>query len=478
MTDWLERVDRAEDLNPLTNVEAEIGLLCDLIAQNKWIDPAADKLRAVDFAVPLHGMVFGQMVDQASRGKTVDAVTLSPFLQNEDGWPKLSRTLAGAHLNDTSHGRTKTYIDQIVDLGRRRRMVTGFQEVIQAARTPGSSVDELVVQADEAVAELADETAELEQAPAGDYAQKVIDSFGKPIIGVRCGIIGSLDDVIGTLRPSELIVGGGRPGMGKTGTVCSYAVGAASRGHGVLLFSLEMSADELTRRILADMCHTPKGSVAYEKIRDGLVKGTDLDRVIAAKQRLDRLPLEISDRAGLTIAMLGRRVRRHKRRLAAQGKRLELVIVDYLQLMSPSRGGMSLYESATEISRGLKLLAKDENLTVFALAQLSRDVEKRVEKRPVASDLRDSGQIEQDADVILFLYREEEYTRMMKPADEFGAKYEQWRTDMETVRGKIEFIVRKRRSGPVGTAMGYFFGEYAAVRGSDFYSLGEGPERG
>jgi len=469
---------QAESINPLANPEAEISLLGDLIVNNRLIDPAADKLRPVDFSVPLHGLVFGRMAEQAARSRAVDAITIAPFVQEEDGWPKLQRVLAAAHLNAGPPARTKTYLEQIVDLARRRRAVEGLQEVIRSLRTPGHDIDELVVQADEAVAELADETAEIEQAPVGEHAQRVVESFGKPIVGVRCGVIGSLDDIMGPLRPTELAVGGGRPGMGKTAMVTSYALGAAGRGHGVLMFSLEMSADQLTRRVLADMCHSPAGSVPYERIRDGNVRGPELDRVLAAKKRLDALPFEINDRGGLTLAMLNRRVRRHKRRLAAQGGKLDLVIIDYLQLMSPSRSGMSPYESATEISKGLKTLAKEEHLAVFALAQLSREVEKRTDKRPIASDLRDSGQIEQDADVLLFLYREEEYLRRSKPADEYSTKYDAWRTEMDTVRGKIEFIVPKRRSGPTGEAIGYFFGEYAAVRGGDFYRLGEGPAHG
>lgn len=470
--------EQADSINPLSNPEAEIRLLGDLIANNGLIDPAADKLRPVDFSVPLHGTVFGIMVQQSSAGAQVDAVTIAPFVQAEDGWQRLNRTLAAAHLNAGTREQTKAYLDQIIDLSRRRRMVLGLQEVIQSARSLDTQCDDLVVRADEAVAEMADQSLDVEQASAGEHAQRVIDSFGKPIIGVRCGIIGSLDEAIGTLRPTDLIVGGGRPGMGKTALVTSYALGASIRGHATLFFSLEMSGDQITRRMLADMCHTTKGSVPYASIRDGNVNGRDLDRVRDAKRRLDALPLEICDRAGLTLAMLCRRVRRHKRRLAAQGKRLELVIVDYLQLMAASRPGMSPYESATEISKGLKTLAKDEGLTVFALAQLSRDVEKRPDKRPMPSDLRDSGQIEQDADVLLFLYREEYYLGQTEPVDEFSGKYEAWRTDMEAVRGKVEFLVRKRRSGPTGQAMGYFFGEYAAVRGIDFWQLGEGDPHG
>jgi|GEM_PF-413191 len=462
----------------LHNPEAEIGLISDLLADNRLIDPAADRIRPVDFSVPLHGHVFGKMVEQVAMGRHVDAVTLAPFFNAHDGWRALERVLAAADLNAGSPERTKAYLEQVCDLGRRRRMVHGLEEVVQSARDGSETCDSLIVLADEAVAELADEGASEDQAPASVFAEHVIESFGKPIVGVKCGIIGSLDKVIGFLRPSELIVGGGRPGMGKTSVVSTYAWGAASRGHPVLMFSLEMSGDELTRRMLADMCCSRRGGVLYENVLNGEVKGDDLAAIRGAAQRLRDLPLEISAKGGLTLAMLGRRVRRHKRRLAAKGQKLELVIIDYLQLMAPSRPGMSPYEHASEVSKGLKTLAKDEDLAILALAQLSRGVETREDHRPKPSDLRDSGQIEQDADAIFFVYREEVYLESQKPSDESGPKYEDWLKDMEAVRGKIEFIVPKRRNSPPGRSLGWFFGQYAAVRGADFYKAADEEDYG
>lgn len=462
----------AESISPLANVEAEIGLLGDLIANNKLIDEVADRCRGRDFSVPLYGRVFDRMLEQSATGSNVDAVTLAPHFHDKPEWNRTFAVLSAASLNAGTRARSKAYFDQILMLSSRRRMVAGLQDLIVSARNVTVPKEELLANADEAVAELAEQVTTA-QAPVGTYAQQVIDSFGQPIRGVRCGMIGSLDDAVGVLRPSNLVVVGGRPGMGKTSLVTSYAIGAASRGHGVLIFSLEMSADELTRRMIADMTFTVRGGVPYEHVRDGTVRQHEMADVLAAKRRLDELPLEINETSGLTLAKFIRQARSHKRRLAAQGERLELVIVDYLQLMAHSRKGMSPYEHASEVSTGLKDFAKAEGLTVMAVAQLSRDVEKRPDKRPMPSDLRDSGQIEQDADVILFVYREEEYLRRDEPQDQFGAKYEAWRTDMEAARNKIEFLVSKRRSGPTGRAYGWFFGANSAVRGSDFYSARE-----
>lgn len=461
----------------LRNVEAEIGLLGDLINDNRLIDEVADRLRPIDFAVPIYGQVYARMLEQSAAGGNVDAVTLAPFFVEDEDWPRARNILAASSLNAGPRARTKAYLDQIRMLSSRRRLVAGLNDVGLTAANLDVSSEELIANADEAVAELADQ-AITQQAPVAHYAQAVIDSFGKPIVGVRCGLIGSLDDAMGVLRPTNMTVVGGRPGQGKTSLVTSYSIGAASRGHGVLIFSLEMSADELTRRMLADMCCSPSRRVPYEQVRDGTVRGEDLSEVIAAKKRFDELPLEINETGGLTIAKLIRQARSHKRRLAVTGQSLDLVVVDYLQLMAHSRKGMSPYEHASEVSRALKEFAKAENLVVMAVAQLSRDLERRPDKRPMPSDLRDSGQIEQDADVILFVYREEEYLRQAEPEDQSGSKYEAWRTDMEAVRNKIEFLVRKRRSGPTGKAMGWFFGANAAVRGSDFYSAAGGGSAG
>ncbi len=464
---------KAESASPLHNVQAELAFLGDLLANNRLIDEVADRCRPGDFSVPIYGRIYGKMLEQSSAGGVVDAVTLAPHFADDEEWPRAYAVLAAADLNAGPKARTKAYFEQITTLSSRRRMVAGLQDVIASTRNLSVTREELVANADEAVAELAEQTVTA-QASVGDYAQVVIDSFGKPVVGVRCGNIGSLDGVIGILRPSNMIVVGGRPGMGKTSLVTSYSIGAAGLGHGVLIFSLEMSADELTRRMIADMTYTTRGGVPYEHVRDGTVRPQEMDAVRAAKARFDELPIAINETSGLTLAKLIRQARSHKRRLAAKGEKLELVVVDYLQLMAHSRKGMSPYEHASEVSVGLKQFAKSEGLAVMAVAQLSREVEKRPDKRPMPSDLRDSGQIEQDADVILFVYREEEYLKRQEPNDPFGPKYEAWRTDMEAVRNKVEFLVPKRRSGPSGKALGWFFGANSAVRGSDFYSTREG----
>ncbi|WP_294390383.1 DnaB-like helicase C-terminal domain-containing protein [uncultured Sphingomonas sp.] len=464
---------------PLSNPEAELLLLAGMLHDPRKIDQAADAVRAVDFADQAFGRVFQLVVDRAAAGQLLNTITIEPFLRDDQDYIQhgtLGR-LREAALSPEAQGKLGSYAAQIADMASRRRFTTGLRMVIQTAEDLDVASDYLLADADEAIAELADRGAGNEQDHAAHFARKAVDTFGQPQDGVLSGIIGSLDDRLGPLKPGSYNVLAGRPGMGKTVTATSYAWGAAARGHSTLFISLEMTADELSRRLLADMCHTPQRWVPYERIQAGTAIGSDLALVQAACARLDRLPLEIAEPSRLTVAQLRRRVRRHKRREAAAGRQLELVIVDYLTLIAPSRQGMSLYEHATEVSRSLKEMAKEERIALLVVAQLSREVEKRNDRRPIPSDLRDSGQIEQDADAILFVYREAYYIAQEEPREKNGAEYIEWQNDMEALRDRIDFLVPKRRFGQTGVGRGYFFGASQAVRGDDYYQI-EGGARG
>jgi replicative DNA helicase len=454
----------------LGNAAAELRLITELVADNRRIDAAADQCQPADFADQFLGRVFGVLVEQRALGNAMDGVTLAPFFREDQEWTdrRFSSELAAAHMNAVGGREAETYAAQILGLAQRRRLVGGMRRVITSAHDLDVPHDMILAEADDAVAEISNVGSSVEQAPAGTYAANVIASFGQAVRGVQCGIIAGLDDLTGPLRPGSLNLLGGRPGMAKTATASSYALGAAIRGHGVLFVSLEMTADELARRMLADLCHSVDSQwVPYEFIRDGRVTPDQLALVRAAQQRLDRLPLEITDPSRLTLAQLRRRVRRDKRRRAVQSGRLELVVVDYLQLVAPSQPGMKPYDHITEVSKGLKELAKAEGVAVLALAQLSREVEKRPDRRPIQSDLRDSGQIEQDADMILFLYREEEYLRRDEPQDQTSSEWLDWRDDMDAVKGRIEFIMPKRRTVELAENLAGRTVAAQAVRGTE-----------
>jgi replicative DNA helicase len=249
-----------------------------------------------------------------------------------------------------------------------------------------------------------------------------------------------------------------------TAVAVSYALGSAQNGHGVLFATLEMSSRELAGRMAADMCYRDGRGIPYGAIRKGSLDEWQRKQVTRAGQHMCTLPFQVVEKGNLTTGRLNMLIRRHKRRMEAKGQKLELVVVDYLQLMRPDRRG-SKYEDVSEVSMALKAMAMDHGVAIMALAQLSRLVEQRPDKRPQLSDLRDSGQIEQDADVVLFLLREEYYLRLTEP-DESDPKRAGWEASMDTARNRIEFIVAKRRNGETGTAIGQFHGAFQAVRGS------------
>jgi replicative DNA helicase len=283
-------------------------------------------------------------------------------------------------------------------------------------------------------------------------------------VGVACGI-SNIDRLLGGFDSGQLIVLAGRPGMGKTAVACGIAKGVAQDGHGVLDVSLEMKADELGQRVVSDLCYTGDHGIPFDRIVNATVNARELSHLYRIQREADKLPLRILDAGSVTMPRLALSVRRHKRKFAAQGKDLKLVIIDYLQLLQASKNAKSRYEQVTEISMGLKALAKDANVCILALAQLNRGVEGREDKRPSLADLRDSGQIEQDADAIMFLYREEYYLGHKKPRKE--ADMDAWHAAMAQVRDRIEFILAKRRNGRTGHSVGHYFSEYQAVRGSD-----------
>jgi replicative DNA helicase len=278
--------------------------------------------------------------------------------------------------------------------------------------------------------------------------------------------IEALDNLIGPIRRKQLGILAGRPGMGKSALAAGYGRGAAHRGHGVLLISLEMSAEELGARIASDETFDGKGQpVPYALIERGLQRREDIRRVQEARDRIAQIPLEIIDIGQATTGRVNALVRRWKRRMAARGVELELVVIDYLQKLRPNHKTRDRIEAVTEISQDLKSIAKDNDVAVLALSQLSRAVEQRADHRPQLSDLRESGQIEQDADLVLFLYRQQYYLEQLEPREEAGEERRKWEAAMEVCRGLLEFICAKRRQGQTGKAMGRFYGALGAVRG-------------
>lgn len=448
----------------IANVEAEAALLGALLIENSLIDAMADRLEAADFYEPAHARIFEAALRQTSLGKAANAVSIRPLLENDPALSAVGGIVYVARLSADPQGLLAPFdlAEQVKELSLRRRMQAGLMTAAKACEDYEATTAEIVSHADAAL--IGPEGKGLEVVSLGECFNRLIDNFGKKVSGVTCQDIPELDRLLGPMKPKQLIIGAGRPGMGKTAMALSYALGAAQAGHGVLYVSLEMSAEELVVRAASALSFNGENGIPYSFIRDDELTHGQQKRLAELCSQVQALPLEIVDAAGLTVSRLNMLVRRYARRMAARGEKLELVIVDYLQLLSPDSKGRSAYEAVSEISRGMKSMAKEHGVAVFALAQLSRAVENRPDRRPQLSDLRDSGQIEQDADAVLFLVRQEYYLRLAEPAENHPDRAG-WQAKLDEVKGLIEFIVAKRRNGETGSDFGQFHGAYQAVRG-------------
>jgi replicative DNA helicase len=457
--------------DPLTSVEAEAALLSALMIDNGLIDRLSERVAATDFNEPLLGRIYAAIVREASLGRAANPISIKPYFNGDPAFEEMNGIAFLADLTSQHENvvGAREFANQIADLSKRRAMRTGLNEALgRLNETASAAIAEVIDVADAALVGAADSKEGLQQLTGAACIDEVLAGFDEPMGGVRCGVIGSLDDLTRPLQPKQLVVMAGRPGMGKSAVAGCYGVGAAARGHGVLFVSLEMSAKELGARMAADICHAHNRPVLFERIVDSNVADQERRSVAAARDVIKNLPIEIVDADHMTISRLAMIARRHKRRLAAQGQSFDLLIVDYLQLVQPDSKTRSVYEAVSAVSMGMKALAKGLGVTILCLAQLNRAVEGRDDKRPMLPDLRDSGQIEQDADAILFLHREEYYLKQREPQADHKDR-EAWEKMMQAAAGKIDFILAKRRNGRTGHAWGYFFGEHQAVRGSDFY---------
>ena len=460
---------------PPHNVEAEQGVLGALLFENRLLDRIDDRLKPEYFYVPAHGRIFEAIQRLIQNGQVADPRTLRLFFDEDED---LSDAGGGQYLADiAAHGITGgaivDYANAIADLYLRRRLIELGHDM--AAKAGRASLDS---NAKEQLAEV--ETQLFNLATAGDTdrgsvslvdaLQVAIDAAekayqrGSGITGVTTGFK-SMDAKLGGFHRSDLLILAGRPSMGKTALATNIAFRAArahdrsdgADGAGVLIFSLEMSADQLAGRILADVTNIPS-----HKIRRGELNESDLPSFIEASRELQKTPLFIDDTPALSIGQVRQRARR-----LARTKNVGMVVIDYLQLLRGSAATSdNRVQEISEITRGLKALAKELNIPVLALSQLSRAVEQREDKRPQLSDLRESGSIEQDADVVMFVYRESYYLERAEPSqrpdetqERFNERYANWQERASDRHGKAEAIVAKQRHGPIGTVELSFEGE-------------------
>jgi replicative DNA helicase len=459
------------------NIELEQALLGAILVNNEAFYRVSDFLEPRHFFEPVHQKLYEIAGSLIRVGKTATPVTLKTFLPADldvaglTGSQYLARLAAEATtvINAADYGRS------VYDLAIRRSLILIGEELVNAAYD--APVDEKpqdqIEQAERNLYELA-ETGRydggfqrFEQAltAAVQMAANAFQRDGK-LSGLATGLR-DLDRTMGGLQPSDLIILAGRPGMGKSSlaTNIGYNIARAWESNGVRadgqiapslnggivgFFSLEMSAEQLATRMLAEQTE-----IASYKLRRGEISPSDFDRIADASREMERIPFYIDETGGLSIAQLAARARRLKRQ-----RGLDLLIIDYIQLLQGSsrRAQEGRVQEVTEITTSLKALAKELNIPILALSQLSRAVEARDDKRPQLSDLRESGSIEQDADVVMFVFREEYYIRNKEP--QVGSEeHIKWQGEMERVHGRAEVIIGKQRHGPTGTVQLQFKAE-------------------
>jgi len=460
---------------PPSNTEIEQALLGAIFRNNLAHSRVADFLEPEHFSNAVHARIYAACGKLIERGQLANPVTLKNLF-DQDG--ALAEVGGAAYLTRLAEAavtiiNAEDYGRRIHDLHLRRQLIGIGEDVVNDAFRHDLD-DDAPSQIERAEQKLFD-LASSGQAEGGllpfktaltdaiNMAAAAYERDGRTV-GVATGFK-DLDKKLGGLHPSDLIIAAGRPGMGKTAFATNIAFNAAKAyvetigpdgrktakdGAVVGFFSLEMSAEQLATRLLAE-----ESGVPSDRIRRGDVRKDVFDKFLRVSNELERVPLYIDDTPALSVAALRTRARRLKRQ---QG--LGLIVVDYLQLMRPSggsRGTENRVQEISEITRGLKAIAKELDVPVLALSQLSRAVEQREDKRPQLADLRESGSIEQDADVVMFIFREE-YYKGREPKigenenqEKFNTRFEEWKDYMEKIHGIAEIIIEKQRHGPTGT---------------------------
>jgi replicative DNA helicase len=459
------------------NVEAEAALLGALMIDNRLVEDVQTRLKPHHFFEPLHGRIYEGILRLTDKNMVANPVTLRPLFEADEAMKQVGGPAYLAQLTGSGAAviGARDFAAQIYDLALLRALVGVGRDLVEQALDTSEEVAP-IAQIERAEVELyrvAEEGgAEGKARSFGDAAKDSIRNAeaalnrGGGLTGITTGFAG-INGRIGGLQRSDLVIIAGRPGMGKSALATNMAFNTAERflqdqadgidakasaGAPVALFSLEMSAEQLVTRVLSE-----QAEVTAEQIRTGNISKQEFASFARTAGRLDTLPLYIDDTPGLTIAALRARARRLKRQ-----KGIGLVVVDYLQLLQGSgkgTAGDNRVQEISEISRGLKQLAKELDVPVIGLSQLSRAVEQREDKRPQLSDLRESGSIEQDADIVMFIYREEYYLASKKPPED-DPEFANWQAQMERAYGAAELLIAKNHHGATGKELLRFQGRF------------------
>lgn len=467
----------------LSNLEAEQSLLGTIILNNEYLSRVLEFLLPEHFYEPAHQKIYAQIIHNVEKVSIVaNQITLKQFFENDEnikaigGAKYLSTLLASASgiFDIADYGRV------IYDLALKRKLVMIGEDVVNRVyKTENNlSAQEQIEQAEANLFDLAEKGGN-GKSDFRNISFSIKETLDKTLLarkrdshisGVSTGFT-DLDKMLSGLQQSDLFILAGRPSMGKTAIAINIAVNACKYLNpnfddkknlkAVGFFSLEMSSDQLSSRILSMEC-----SINATKFRTGQLSENEWEVVATRSAEIAKMPFFIDDTPALSISAIRTRARRMLRK-----NNLGLLVIDYLQLIrgSSSRSAENRVQEVSEITQGLKAIAKELNIPVIALSQLSRAVEQREDKRPQLSDLRESGSIEQDADVVAFIYRDSYYKERLRPPENEVDKFQKWKSEMQQVAHKAEFIIAKQRNGPVGSIELFFDAEFTRFGNLDIY---------
>jgi len=438
------------------NIEAEQSVIGSILLANEIFDDVSLIISNKNFYDPIHGKIFEALEKLIYGGLLANPITLKNFFEKEKDDLNIPDYLVKITKFSTSSRQAIEYSKLIYDLFVKRELIKISGEVIDQAKLNELGVDGkyIIENYEKSLFDLAEKGSFSSSLIRFDEAMRQTIEMAsnaykneEGIVGVPTGLR-DLDDRLGGLHKSDLVIIAGRPSMGKTALATNIAFNAAKkiqeRGEksSVAFFSLEMSSEQLSTRILAE-----QSRIKSNDIRRGKISEEQFDKFIETSKDISELPLYIDETPAITIAALSNRARRIKRLYG-----LDMVVIDYIQLMRASNSNNGRVQEISEITQGLKALAKELAVPVVALSQLSRAVEQRDDKKPQLSDLRESGSIEQDADVVMFVYREAYYLQGKEPRPA-TVEHAEWQAKMNEVSHLAELIIQKQRHGPTGNVM-------------------------
>jgi replicative DNA helicase len=441
---------------PPQNLEAESSVLGGILLENDAINLVLELLRAEDFYRESHRKIFRAMIELSDRSEPVDLITLSEFLKARGDLEAVGGTAYLASLADfvPTAANISFYARIVREKSILRSLISTATEIATRGYEEQGNVEEFLDAAEKVIFDISEKKIKASFVAVGDMIKDTLKTVEKlyerkeMVTGVPTGYE-DLDRLTAGLQPADLVIVAGRPSMGKTAFSLNIVTNAAFAGVGAAVFSLEMAKEQLVLRMLCS-----EARVNNSKVRSGYLAERDFPKLANAAGRLHEAPIYIDDTPAISVLELRAKARRLVR---DRNKKVGLIVIDYLQLMRGMGNASNREQEISEISRSLKALAKELNVPVVAISQLNRRVEDRGDRRPMMSDLRESGAIEQDADVIMFIYRDEVYNK-----------------NDDSLKGVAEVIVAKQRNGPIDTVKLTFLNEFTRFenyteRNEDFY---------